>query len=307
MHAEGNDSPLSYGYAGAALPGALPVEIAGIHEVLDDDADDLHVLVGGAVAFGEFLKFLKHEGAAEYFSHKTFADVLLHVVEDSFVEGDAVGYGSLAFREVNVVAQRIDLIPLAEKEAQAGAVGMRAGQRDEILVGHEIASGYGEQYVLLENGRKGGILCAAHFRQALECYSGNVFCLYGKVQDLGDLFQIVPEDGDRQADLYFGGVELLYQGKFFLQERTSAQSFVNLVVEAVELQVNFHPVPVIFYKREKLFVIEERKAVGVDENAADVGFQSGVEKLIELGMDEAFPAGQLQHVQVSFLDGQERV
>ena len=90
MHAEGNDSPLACGYAGAAFSGAFPVKIIGIHEVLYDDADDLHVLVGGAVAFGEFLEFLKHKGAAEYFAHKTFADVLLHVVEDGLVESDPV-------------------------------------------------------------------------------------------------------------------------------------------------------------------------------------------------------------------------
>ena len=82
MHAEGNDSPLAYGYAGAAFSGAFPVEIIGIHEVLYDDADDLHVLMGGAVAFGEFLEFLKHKGTAENFAYETFADVLLHVVED---------------------------------------------------------------------------------------------------------------------------------------------------------------------------------------------------------------------------------
>ena len=285
MHAERYHLALADGDSGAALFRALPVEIVNVHEILDDDPHDLHVFVNGAVPFRELLKLLQHEGGAEDLSNETLADVLFHVVEDRLVEGDAVGYGALAFREIDVIAQGVDLVPLAEKEAQAGAVGMRAGQRDEILVGHEIASGYGEQYVLLENGRKGGILCAAHFRQALESDAGNMFSFYGKVQDLGDLFQVSLKDRDRQADLYFGGVELFYQGKFFLQERTSAQSFVNLVIESVELQVNFHPVPVIFYKREKLFVIEERKAVGVDENAADVGFQSGVEKLLEFGMD----------------------
>ena len=188
MHAEGNDSPLAYGYAGAALPGALPVEIAGIHEVLDDDADDLHVLMGGAVAFGEFLEFLKHKGTAEYFAHKTFADVLLHVVEDSFVEGDAVRDLSLAFREIHIVAQGIDLVALTEEKAQAGAVGMRARQRDEILVGHQLAASYGEQDVLLEDGSEGGILSTADFCEALESDAGNVLRLYGKVKDLGKLF-----------------------------------------------------------------------------------------------------------------------
>ena len=90
MHAEGNDSPLACGYAGAAFSGAFPVEIIEIHEILDDDPHDLHVLVGGAVAFGEFLEFLKHEGTAENFAYETFADVLLHVVEDGLVESDPV-------------------------------------------------------------------------------------------------------------------------------------------------------------------------------------------------------------------------
>ena len=43
------------------------------------------------------------------------------------------------------------------------------------------------------------------------------------------------------------------------------------------------------------------------KNAVDVGFQGGFEKLFEFGMNEAFPAGQLQNVQMPLLDGQKRI
>ena len=62
-----------------------------------------------------------------------------------------------------------------------------------------------------------------------------------------------------------------------------------------------------FQKSEKLFVFKERKAVGVYKDAVDVGFQGGFEELLEFGMNEAFPAGQLQNVQMALLNGQKRV
>jgi hypothetical protein len=82
---------------------------------------------------------------------------------------------------------------------------------------------------------------------------------------------------------------------------------VGLDPEAVELQVDLDALAVALQVGEQLVVLGDLDAVGIEQDAADLPLQHGVEQRPELRVDGRLAARQHQHVQAPVLTRQPRV
>src|SRR5262245_16548303 len=302
---------------GAAFHHAADVKIVGVEEAGDGDAKE----VFGAELLGE--DALEKFGAGGIWDLGFGIWDLVDGRQFGFVGSAVAAAAGLAAEilqnqvarlgagEADAVGQEVEVgVGIDESRDGCRSAIMSIGKRDLMTIG--VRTRQREEVVFAKQSAR--LLCdaandvgkrdspfqglrqhmAARIGRRLKADAGDPRASQAEFDERAELIVIDPglQRGD-ERDVDARAAEGFERGELNFQKRLAAKGVIDIVVQAIKLKIDLHPVAVAGYQFDEHRVAREPDAVGIDHDVVDIARQGVFDNLGNLRMSRRLAARKL--------------